>query len=509
MSAGQWLALTLRDDLVLSAGTATTGEHRSLDFIPGSALRGAAAARLYRTLGPDDAWRVFHAGGVRFGDGLPCAEDGTPAYPTPLAFHVPKDTPKQTRDALTRNLVYAETDPDSGEMTVPGWVPGVQPEQSRGHHLTETCRSVRLDQRTRLRTSVDAETGLAAEGQLFGYAALPRGQRFLSRLDFAPGIPASLRDAVVAALVGDLRLGRSKASEYGRVRSETVAAPAPLICVPRTETRAIVWFLSDTALLDRCGQPTLQPEPHHFGLGAEARIAWETSFLRSRRYAPFNAVLGTWEREREVIERGSVLVIDIPVGADFPSGERQIGQHREVGLGRCVVDALLVSVPDPYSMHVPAVSSPTVETALPTPLLATWALSTATSPTVAAEEWARRAADEVLQLYRSARAYDGVNPETGYAGPAPSQWGRLLQVAKTSGASDATVPAICLAAKAISEGAPSDWDRTGFLPNEAQPLSFRAWLARSLDTAGGDALALRLGLLARLVSAGLKDGSHA
>lgn len=61
------LRLTLIDELVLSERSATLGGHRGLDYIPGAALLGAAAQRLYGKLatGPCLAGLPFRQGPVR------------------------------------------------------------------------------------------------------------------------------------------------------------------------------------------------------------------------------------------------------------------------------------------------------------------------------------------------------------------------------------------------------------------------------------------------------------
>ena len=48
------LLITLQDDLVISASSATTGGHESLDYLPGSLLFGVAASRLYAELKKQD-----------------------------------------------------------------------------------------------------------------------------------------------------------------------------------------------------------------------------------------------------------------------------------------------------------------------------------------------------------------------------------------------------------------------------------------------------------------------
>jgi len=85
------ILLELLDAAVLSADAATAGSHRSLPVVPGSALLGHAASRLYAELASEDlALSAFHTGEVSFGDGLPVASDGRVGFPVPMSLHQPK-----------------------------------------------------------------------------------------------------------------------------------------------------------------------------------------------------------------------------------------------------------------------------------------------------------------------------------------------------------------------------------------------------------------------------------
>ena len=79
-----WLEITLTSDVIFSASGATTGGHDSLDYLPGSALLGAAVGK--HGFEAD----LFLSGKVRFGDGLPLFSDGRIGWPMPLNFNCHK-----------------------------------------------------------------------------------------------------------------------------------------------------------------------------------------------------------------------------------------------------------------------------------------------------------------------------------------------------------------------------------------------------------------------------------
>ena len=63
------LILTPTERAAFSARAATEGDHQTLNYIPGAALLGWAAARLYDDM--EDPFCVFHSGAVRFSNALP------------------------------------------------------------------------------------------------------------------------------------------------------------------------------------------------------------------------------------------------------------------------------------------------------------------------------------------------------------------------------------------------------------------------------------------------------
>ena len=79
----------LIDDVVLSQRTATVGNHKSLDYIPGSAFLGIVASRLYENLTSEDAWELFHTSKVHFCNAYPMLNNSR-SLPMPLSFHSEK-----------------------------------------------------------------------------------------------------------------------------------------------------------------------------------------------------------------------------------------------------------------------------------------------------------------------------------------------------------------------------------------------------------------------------------
>ena len=433
-----WLEIELLEDCVFSAQAATEGGHASLDRIPGAALLGAAAARCYRTLGKN-AFMAFHSGRMRFGDGLPVAPSGATAWPVPMAWHHPKNARLQNEqgyfdsDQLHNFIHDNHMPPKNGRP--------VQPKQLRQGYVTVHGEWVRPRRDLRLKTAIQATTGRAAEGQLFGYDALHRGQRFRALLEADDEVGADLFRQVLDSFDRkETLLGRSRSAEYGLTRIEVVepseSTQPPLAGEPSTDGILTLWLLSDLALTDEHGQPTCQPRPSHFGL-PDGEILWEKTFLRWRRYSPWNAHRGGFDRERLVLQAGGVISLRPPQGYDrqalIERLDRGLGLYREAGLGRLWLDPPLLADQHPNfenSASRQAESSP-VEAKAPEHPLVGWLQDQGGGWKLASEEAAEQFVKDYFQVIDKARRFGGIPPEAVY-GPSRSQWGQVLAKARAT-----------------------------------------------------------------------------
>jgi CRISPR-associated protein Csx10 len=339
MSLQQSFRVTLEQDVVLSSRAVTEGQHQCLDYLPGSTFLGVAAGRGYPHLAADDAWLLFHSGKVRFVDALPWHE-GQLARPMPLSLHQYKGD-----DIYQAELHGKCLDPaklfDPSQL---GADPGRQPQQLRQAYLTTTGGRLQPRLGERMKTAIASETGRAAEGQLFGYQALQAGQEFVFTLQADDDV-GELFDQAVGWLTGQARLGRSRSAQYGQVSIKPCTAVSLAPDSIEQDSLLTLWLLSDMALVDGQGQPCLQPAPELLGLPADSKWLSEYSFLRSRRYSPYNAKRRSFDPEREVICRGSVLRFELPrrLEAAELDALKNLGLYQEAGLGQLAVNPKLLS----------------------------------------------------------------------------------------------------------------------------------------------------------------------
>jgi len=474
--------VTLQDEVIISRHAATLGGQGSLDYLPGAVFMGIAAGKLYRTFGANKAYTAFHSGKVRFGNALLLSPAGVPAYPVPLSWY---SLSKEYEQALND---LAPLDP--AQISNKLFSDEGRKQLSRGY-VTLDKTYLKPDTELRMKTAINPKTGRAADQQLFGYAALPAGLRFHFTLA-ADADAQDLLPAIADSLVGTRRIGRSRSAEYGRVVIEEVVieekgdAPAYKPDSAFQADTCAILLLSDTALLDNNGQPTLTPSPEHFGLSSSdgSQFDLPRSFIRSRRYAPFNAHYRKREQERLVLRMGSVLTFKVADGFDAAEHAEKlaggVGLFRQAGLGQVWVNPPLLVGEQPSFFEQAPVSYPpkqlVKEKAEKPPLIA-WLEASQAQHTAAQE--AERIADDwaksIKQLYVSARQLAGA-PAGVRTGPSPSQWGRVMSLAKSVGISAEELQnKLFKGESAVCKENDPDWKVDVWPQDKTNPLSFREW----------------------------------
>ncbi|NBC33495.1 MAG: hypothetical protein GVY13_12535 [Alphaproteobacteria bacterium] len=436
--------IDLSGELILSTTSATSGAHGTLDYIPGATLLGAVARR-YRDFGAD-AWTVFHSGAVSFGNAYPLfgtEAQARPALPVPFAWHHPKGDPpgEDLANASLENRARAEDD-EAG---------AVQLEQMRRGYVSRNGRLVKPETRYRQKTAIDrGRHGRVRDAALFGYASLNAGQSFLAEIRFDPDrVPEPLRRRVIESLTGGpLLIGRSRSAEYGEARAERCTDKAlgkafdALTAHGRPHRPTVLAFLllSDLALEDAdTGAPTTVPQAAHFGLPEGWVLDRTHSFARSRRYAPFNGKRRLFDAERQVLEKGSVLVFRAADGSPLDAAalaevgrtvDRGLGLYCAEGLGRVVLEPWCLADARPHfaDRPVPSGSSWPARPDRPDDLLFAWMERRYSERVLPAE--AARLADEsekdFAALYREVlqEADLGGTPRQE-AAPSNAQWGAV------------------------------------------------------------------------------------
>jgi hypothetical protein len=423
------VTISLLDDAAFTERAGTVGNPRGLDYIPGGALLGVAARELYPTLSQHEAWQVFHSGEVRFGCALP-AGNGARTFPAPLSWHIEKNATykkdgrvdsSRLRNGATRDSLLSD----------------VQLKQVRGGYITSDGRLTEIALPLHMMTAIDSVTRRAAEGQLFGYQMIPEGTELLASVEADESIPEKTWSALKKVFSGEIRLGHSR-SALGGARAAIVDDLPDVSHGDTTTTRLVLWLLSDLASLTPEGVATTQPRSEWLGL-PPGTLDLHHTFLRVRRYSPWNGHRGRYDLERLVIGQGSVLVYELaspPTESLVPLLERGLGLYRQCGLGRVWANSRLLDGPEPVfdeqSRQTAAESGKLVarDDADQSDLVL-WLEGKSRGRLAKSnrDATAETFANSIQEAYSRARALKAL-PRPPPIGPSPSQWGTVFQVAR-------------------------------------------------------------------------------
>lgn len=423
------MTLTLQDDVVMSQRAASLGGHRSLDYIPGATLLGACAAKLYQELTLTEAFILFHSGKVRFCNAYPLSSTGKSSQPMPCVLQYPKGEHHKIEQGKrsqldTQHVIHKVSEKE-----------GVQYVQLRSGYITDELEVLTPQTTLRMKTAIDPETARAATSQLFGYQALQAGQVFQAVLQADDDV-LELAQKASAALQGKLFIGRSRSAQYGKVNCQ-VSALQTTTATPSKETTVTLWLQSDMALQDVNGQALMQGKQANLPVFSGCTINWTESQLRFRRYSPYNGKRRSYDVERQVIEKGSLLKIDLPDALTQKQWEQLqagLGLYRESGLGQVRVNDTLLN-PERLKAIKPLVRNteqPSQSPNKPNSPLAHW-LDNKTkgqSKINKDKELADKLISELPKLYRSARAYAGIANHLPI-GPSASQWSLISEAGKS------------------------------------------------------------------------------
>ncbi|WP_197431097.1 RAMP superfamily CRISPR-associated protein [Aliiruegeria sabulilitoris] len=324
------VALRGSGDVRLTDRPATEGVRRTLNYVPGSALLGAAA-RKYRDY--ENAGALFHTNAVRFGPALPTDGTDTEVVPVPRSYVSPKSSHEAAwKDGiLDTGLVR-----DGRSMSNAADEGTKQYEAVGAGFMTVALRQVRTETRTDTRTATNR--GRAAAHRLFTTEYLRTGDLVL-QAKVAVGTDVSQRDreTLAAALTGSLRLGAARANSGGPFEASVrwvAQRPIPNEEIPAGEVRVLC--VTDVCAADAHGAQTPVINAKDLGLG-DAKLVESRCAISHRRYAKRNAHFGRALSERMVIEAGSVLTYLVPKDVEAPK-RQVVGRYTNEGLGQVWID---------------------------------------------------------------------------------------------------------------------------------------------------------------------------
>lgn len=422
--------ITLVDHCIVSENNSTVGAHRSVDYLPGALFLGTAAKALYNK-DDIDSWDLFHSGHVRFNDALPSLNSQT-LKPVPLALHHYKGESHFNNENKQR---YLRDDLFNPNLLTPE--PGRQPKQLRGGYVGEDGLFLSPKRTATMKTAIDPSNGIAADQQLYGYQAIAKGQRYHLEVHCDAHISQQQQEQISKALSGTHYLGRSRTAQFGKVTIQPQKTSELPQQAPET-TAITLWLLSDLALVDKTGQTCLHPDSALEGT-FPAHWTWngEKSFIRTRRYSPYNGKRQCHDMERVVLSRGSVLHFDSEqnlTAEELHKINQGMGLYREFGLGRVCINHSFTTKPN-FAPTQPKKSLPNHNgkqtKTITSPLINALRRRASTGTERAANsETASEIFQKLCTNLEAARHWNGIAPGSPMeTAPTNSQWGLLRELA--------------------------------------------------------------------------------
>ncbi|MCC7493722.1 MAG: hypothetical protein IT204_15310 [Fimbriimonadaceae bacterium] len=330
----------LRQPALLSTPGGDPNREVSLDYLPGSQIRGWAIGcwlRAGRAFDP----ALFLRGGGRFLNGYPLLAGGPGrALPAPHSWMVAKRAPEADRAVVDLALDEA---PPAQLRTAARW-------QAAGGGLWYQPQPLR---EVFVSTARDPRQGRATadSGEVFQVEALAAGQSFRSlvlceQADAAEQLATLLLAQPTAALGGDRQAHYGLAEVVGQRLEQVVewpaAAPAPDGPAAATELRLVL--LSPALLRDPVGQsstdPTVLATAVGRALGCQATLS--AGFVAVEWCGGFNRTWGLPVPQEWCFAAGTTLVMQLDRPADETARaallDRGLGERRAEGYGRLALD---------------------------------------------------------------------------------------------------------------------------------------------------------------------------
>lgn len=302
----------------------------TLDYIPGSSFLGIVAGQIYKEIGDERAYEIFHSGKVSFGDALVSDTDASEmSYAIPFSLFKDK-TGKG--DTLVHHFLtechYAKQQKD-----------GIQLKQERSGYLTPGGGFYKnLQKNMALKSAQDREQRRSKDRAMYGFESLEKGQTFIFSIRF---FELTHVDIVSKALEGVKKIGKSKTAQYGQVKIEKLEHNPITADSEPQQSFTVVYAESNLCFFNEYGQSTFQPNAQDLGFESGA-INWEKSQVRTYSYSPWNYKRNTPNTQRDCILRGSVFYLTGEVGGKSES-QASVGEYVAEGLGRVIYNPAFLS----------------------------------------------------------------------------------------------------------------------------------------------------------------------
>lgn len=320
--------ITLKSNIIINERSATEGLHTTLDFIPGNNFLGMAAAKLYRTLAPEEAFLLFHSGKVRFSDATPLYQHSRPMLVKPRVWMVEKG--KKAEDGMR----LFSTDLIRNNSTVQ-----FKPTKS-GYFSLEADQTTLVDYTLKkgqtIKTAYNSEKRKSDDSKLFTYEHLEKGTEWMATVTADDDVSNALLEKISTTLEGSQRVGRSSSAEFGLIEMKRLQELKKPTGGTWHKGLNYVYAASRLIFTNQAGEPVLEPQVCHFGLKS-GTIDFSQSQVGLFRYSPYNGKRKVYDVERVGFERGTVFCINLDESVDAEP-PLIVGSYQHEGFGEVLVN---------------------------------------------------------------------------------------------------------------------------------------------------------------------------
>jgi hypothetical protein len=331
-------------------------------------------ARDYNKFGKD-AFEVFHSGAVRFGDGHIIKGDKE-TFQIPFSWFAPKgvglDKALEDKELYNEHFLTKEQYDKFIEK-------GKQLKQQRAGFITANGELAKVGHNYRQKSAYDKNNRRSQDSQMFGYYSLPKGTKWAFSVEMDSD---KYREKIIKILESSRRLGKSRSAEYGRVKITSVSeenknfilqALEPIVI----EDKYYIFLYAQSRLaLTHNGINSYNFDLKSIGLSDNENIAWDKSQIRTSRYTPYVAIRDNRDPERLVIDKGSVIAIevksDFDVKAYSKKVERGLGLYLSEGHGKVIVNPTFLTDKQPSFVKFKNENSQTEKTTFKEGDIANW-----------------------------------------------------------------------------------------------------------------------------------------
>ena len=327
---------TIQENLVLISKSKTEQNTEALAYIPGSNIRGIVAGSLFNAKRKaemkkenntekinaltNDIDNIIFNGSVLFGDAH-LIINGQRSHKIPASYYYEKDKDNNT-------IINFPTTDDFKRKKLK--------QQRTGYFVLENdqLHIAKPNYGDSIKSSRNIAKRSSLKNGLYVYHYLKKGQEFkfeiLSEND-------NHLEKIKEILNGNTKfLGKAKGSEFG---GKVLFTFSDEVSITDTNTTGkILYADSNLCFLNEYGEFTARPTAEQLTGNSNAKIDWEKSRLRFRRYMPYNQHRQNWDAERLIIEKGSVFVFENKVQFDGNLLKKGIGCFVTEGYGRVILD---------------------------------------------------------------------------------------------------------------------------------------------------------------------------